>query len=36
VDPGVMDLEFTIDNDFTSDPVLVLLQSAIDRAAQKS
>ncbi len=34
-DAGVKDLVFTVDNDFTSEPVLILLQSAIDQAMPK-
>jgi hypothetical protein len=31
VDPGMNDLNFTVENDFTSEPVLILLQSDIDK-----
>jgi hypothetical protein len=31
VDPGMNDLNFTVENDFTSDPVLIFHQSDIDK-----
>jgi hypothetical protein len=34
-DPGTKDLVFTVENDFTGEPVLILLQSAIDQAMPK-
>ena len=33
---GPSDLNFTLENDFTSDPVLIILQSAIDKNLSKS
>jgi hypothetical protein len=35
VDQGISDLNFTVGNDFTSEPVLVLLQSDIDKNLPK-
>lgn len=35
VDPGISNLSFTIENDFTSEPVLILLQSDIEKALSK-
>ena len=35
VDQGISDLNFTVDNDFTSEPVLVLLQTDIDKNLPK-
>jgi hypothetical protein len=36
VDPKLADLNFTMENDFTSEPVLILLQSNIDKNLPKS
>jgi hypothetical protein len=36
VDPGVRDLNFTMENDFTSAPVLIVLQSDIDKILPKT
>jgi len=35
VDPGVSDLTYTVENDFTAEPVLVLLQPDIERNLPK-
>src|SRR5207253_1884235 len=31
VDPGMSDLNFTLENDFTAEPVLILVQTDIDK-----
>jgi hypothetical protein len=35
-DPGVSDLNFTLQNDFTASPVLIVLQSDIDKNLPKT
>jgi hypothetical protein len=36
VDPGLGNLNFTLENDFTSEPVLIILQSTIDKNLPKT
>jgi hypothetical protein len=36
VDPGIGDLDFTLENDFAAEPVLIILQSDIDKNLPKT